>query len=214
MAGANDDGTYGSVSGTSFAVPHVSGLAGLIWSEYPGYTAAQVKNVIFNSISKTDGLKGKVYTGGKINAYKALSSPEPHTVFQPTAAELESASACSGPAGGGGGGSGGGCFIATAAFGSAMEPRVMELRRFRDKVLSRSETGRQFIRLYYRHSPAIAGFISKSELLKAASRDILFPVVIASHLILMPSSQLVLLAFLLSVSIFLPGKRAAFNRPS
>ena len=72
----------------------------------------------------------------------------------------------------------------------------MELRKFRDKVLARFETGRRFIRFYYRYSPPAADFISKSELMKTAIRDILLPVVIASQVLLMPAWQLGIMALL------------------
>lgn len=46
---------------------------------------------------------------------------------------------------GGGGGSGGGCFIATAAFGSSIEPQVMVLRAFRDQVLLGNPIGEEVL---------------------------------------------------------------------
>jgi hypothetical protein len=52
-----------------------------------------------------------------------------------------------------------GCFIATAAYGSALDPHVAALREFRDRYLQRSAPGRAFIRFYYRHSPAVAALI-------------------------------------------------------
>lgn len=63
-----------------------------------------------------------------------------------------------------------GCFIATAAFGSALAPEVVFLREFRDRVLSRSCLGRWFIRTYYRMSPPLASLISKERFLRAAVR--------------------------------------------
>jgi uncharacterized repeat protein (TIGR01451 family) len=72
---------------------------------------------------------------------------------------------------------GGGCFIATAAYGSALEPHVAALRQFRDRYLQRSAIGRAFIRFYYRHSPPMAAFIAAHPPLRFAVRAMLTPVV-------------------------------------
>jgi formylglycine-generating enzyme required for sulfatase activity len=40
---------YGLLSGTSMAAPHVTGLAALVFSHHPGFTAAQVKECIVNA---------------------------------------------------------------------------------------------------------------------------------------------------------------------
>jgi hypothetical protein len=85
--------------------------------------------------------------------------------------------ASSGDGGGGGGGGGGGCFIATAAFGSYMDPHVRVLRTFRDVCLLTNRPGRLFVRLYYAASPAIAGAIRENEALRAGVRTLLVPVV-------------------------------------
>ena len=70
-----------------------------------------------------------------------------------------------------------GCFIATAAYGSALHPHVSTLRRFRDRHLLTSAPGRAFVRLYYAYSPALAQAIEEYPLLGAAVRALLFPVV-------------------------------------
>jgi len=49
-----------------------------------------------------------------------------------------------------------GCFIATAACGSAFHPEVQMLRAYRDRVLLKRSWGRVAIRLYQRLSPPIA----------------------------------------------------------
>jgi len=69
------------------------------------------------------------------------------------------------------------CFIATAAWGSWMDPHVGTLRGFRDDVLMRSAPGRAFVAFYYRHSPPLAELISRHELLRATTRAILAPLV-------------------------------------
>lgn len=61
------------------------------------------------------------------------------------------------------------CFIATAAYGSAMHPHVEFLRSFRDEVVLRSRyrTGfENLLELYYRFSPALAEDMKRNELLK------------------------------------------------
>lgn len=48
------------------------------------------------------------------------------------------------------------CFIATAAYQDGRAAPVMMLRRFRDRILSKTALGRKFIEKYYRYSPALA----------------------------------------------------------
>ncbi|MBI4688580.1 MAG: S8 family serine peptidase [Nitrospirae bacterium] len=65
---------YASYQGTSMAAPHVSGLAGLLKAWNFGLTNLEIKDAILNNIDTLSLLSGKVLTGGRINAYKALSS--------------------------------------------------------------------------------------------------------------------------------------------
>jgi subtilisin family serine protease len=78
--------TYKDNDGTSMAAPVVSGLAALIWSYYPKFSAIEIKDIIMNSVIKVeqkvkineDGDNKKVYlneisiSGGVVNAYNAL----------------------------------------------------------------------------------------------------------------------------------------------
>lgn len=78
--------TYKENDGTSMAAPVVSGLAALIWSYYPKFTAVDIKDIIMNTVTKVeqkvkineDGDNKRVYlneisvSGGVVNAYNAL----------------------------------------------------------------------------------------------------------------------------------------------
>ncbi len=65
---------YAYYSGTSMSAPVVTGVAGLILAKTPTLSAVQVKNRILRSTDPISGLKEKVLTGGRVNAFKSLSA--------------------------------------------------------------------------------------------------------------------------------------------
>jgi Fibronectin type III domain len=75
------------------------------------------------------------------------------------------------------GGGGGGCFIATAAYGSLLEPHVRLLCQFRDRFLLTNGPGKIFVTYYYEYSPPAANFISKHAVLRALVCVFLLPLV-------------------------------------
>jgi hypothetical protein len=76
-----------------------------------------------------------------------------------------------------GNGDGGACFIATAAYGSYLDPHVEVLRTFRDRWLMTNDQGRALVAFYYERSPPIADAIKKYPLLRAIVRALLMPIV-------------------------------------
>lgn len=60
---------YGSLSGTSMATPHVSGVAALVFAAKPGWTNTDVRARIQASTDPTTGFSTPV---GRINAWKAV----------------------------------------------------------------------------------------------------------------------------------------------
>ncbi len=70
-----------------------------------------------------------------------------------------------------------GCFIATAAYGTFLDPHVSTLRKFRDRYLEPYSWGRGLMNFYYSNSPPIAAVIRQHEFLRLIVRMLLVPVV-------------------------------------
>lgn len=69
-----------------------------------------------------------------------------------------------------------GCFVATAAYGSDLEPRVAALRKARDALRGRSLAFAVASDLYYRSGPVAAEVIARSDVARAMARTILAPI--------------------------------------
>jgi hypothetical protein len=67
---------------------------------------------------------------------------------------------------------GSGCFIATAAYGSRLDPHVQILREFRDNVLLDTQWGKKIVDFYYRHSPGMAHYIAENDSLRLIDRGL------------------------------------------
>lgn len=68
----NIGGSYtGGATGTSFSAPHVAGLAALILSARPNFSAADVQNAI-RAGAESIGLAASLQGAGRINVFKAL----------------------------------------------------------------------------------------------------------------------------------------------
>lgn len=94
------------------------------------------------------------------------------------------------------------CFIATAAFGSILDSRVVLLREFRDTVLLQSEAGKHFVSLYYQFSPPLASLIDKNEILKFIVRVSLLPCIGFAYLMLhITSTVQILWLLVLTVAV-------------
>jgi thermitase len=65
-------GNYREASGTSMATPYVSGVAALILSIEPNLSNDKLRERLINSTDKIDALSGKVESGGRLNAAKAV----------------------------------------------------------------------------------------------------------------------------------------------
>ena len=65
---------YEEHSGTSMATPMVSGVAALVLSKRPQLSVDELRSVLLKSVDKLPQLNGKVSTGGRINAAKAVGA--------------------------------------------------------------------------------------------------------------------------------------------
>lgn len=89
------------------------------------------------------------------------------------------------------------CFIATAAYGSYLDPHVYVLRNFRDQVLAKTSGGRKFIAFYYENSPRLAAYISLHQPLRWVTRLLLTPVI---YVVMFPYQTL--LGIMVMVGLF------------
>ncbi|HEX5706670.1 MAG TPA: S8 family serine peptidase [Pyrinomonadaceae bacterium] len=67
-------GDYREASGTSMATPVVSGVAALVLSVDPDLSVKELRERLLGSVDKLGALNGKVSSGGRVNAARAVGS--------------------------------------------------------------------------------------------------------------------------------------------
>ena len=70
--GGSSPGTWEYFNGTSMATPHVSGVAALVASKYPGSSPTAIKSIVMNSGKGASATTGKTVTGKMADARAAL----------------------------------------------------------------------------------------------------------------------------------------------
>jgi hypothetical protein len=73
------NGQYQYWTGTSMAAPHVTGVLALLKSVHPDWTYSQLIGRVLQTVDPIAGLKGKLVTGGLLDAAAALAAPQ--TIF-------------------------------------------------------------------------------------------------------------------------------------
>jgi len=99
--------------------------------------------------------------------------------------------------------SGDGCFIATAAYGSPIEPHVKVLRDLRDRFLLANSVGNASVRPYSMTAPPIADYTAEHESLRTATRWSLTPGVYGIE----HPKAILLIVFGLGIGMVVAGSR-------
>jgi len=107
-----------------------------------------------------------------------------------------------------------GCFIATAAYGSYLNPHVKILREFRDEFLTPNFLGRKFVHLYYQYAPPIASNIGEYGSLKFITRQVLLPLIAMSSLFLKTTVSPTFLLLPLCLLLMLTAALHSYPRPT
>jgi predicted outer membrane repeat protein len=74
LGGAGLSTYYETISGTSMATPHVTGVIALMAAYNQSATGMQLKNAVLDSVDVVPDLAGKTVTGGRLNAASALAA--------------------------------------------------------------------------------------------------------------------------------------------
>lgn len=69
----NHYGSIGKGRGTSRSGALAAGVAALVLSYHPDYSAQQLKEAMIRGVSPSSGLQGRVLSNGVLNAYKAMT---------------------------------------------------------------------------------------------------------------------------------------------
>ena len=71
--GVSEDGlSVSRDNGTSFAAPHVSGAAALLWNYRPDLTMTEVRSILLDTVRRVPALSGRVASGGALNVGNAI----------------------------------------------------------------------------------------------------------------------------------------------
>lgn len=91
--------SYGTISGTSMATPHVTGAAALVWSVEPDISPTEMKQLLMDSGEVNGDLTGITVAGTRLNVADALAAADPDPSFKlsvtPASQSVEAGSAVS-----------------------------------------------------------------------------------------------------------------------
>jgi len=110
------------------------------------------------------------------------------------------------------GGEPSGCFIATAAYGSPINPYVLMLCEFHDRMLLTNFVGAAFVNLYHPYSPPVAEFIANHDTVRLVVRWSLLPLVGASWITLKLGPRVTLALVMLPLLLMITTAVVALRR--
>ena len=185
------DTTTGTTTGTTTSTTSTSTYFDTSFIKKEGYTIDGAGSGLYSSILEKLTPDTRYY----VRAYAIVNN----TVYYGQQYEFETSSAC---------------FIATAAYGSILNPAVVVLREFRDRYLKTNHPGRQLVAWYYKNSPPIADRIAASAAMRFVVRLALLPVIAVSWIMLHPGAVSMLFWIACLTVILLRLRRRCIHTPS